>query len=126
MDVAVGVIRTHSNKDRQKVIGASCWFGPSLRVCALMDVVQRFCRGVIMWKALQHPNVLRLIGVTMSKTQFAMVSDWMANGNIDGFLMAHPDADRLELVGFLPKVAPSSYQVYWHSDDLSSLHRQDL
>ena len=48
MDVAVGVIRTYSNKDLQKVIGVSCWFGPSLRVCGLMDVVQRFCRAVIM------------------------------------------------------------------------------
>ena len=51
-----------------------------------------------MWKALQHPNVLQLIGVTMSETQFAMVSDWMANGNISDFLKARPDADRLELV----------------------------
>ena len=52
-----------------------------------------------MWKSLQHPNVLPLVGVTMSETQFAMVSDWMANGNINDFVKAHPDANRLELVG---------------------------
>ena len=54
-----------------------------------------------MWKALQHQNVLPLIGVMMSETQFIMISDWMMNGNIIDFVKAHPDANRLELVGFL-------------------------
>ena len=52
------------------------------------------------WKTLQHPNVLPLIGVTMTETQFMMVSDWMVNGNVNDFVKAHPDANRLELVGF--------------------------
>ena len=54
-----------------------------------------------MWSALRHPNVLPLLGATMTGTQFAMVSEWMANGNINEFVEAHPDADRLGLVGFL-------------------------
>ena len=28
-----------------------------------------------------------------------MVSHWMANGNINEFIKANPEADRLELVG---------------------------
>ena len=52
------------------------------------------------WKALRHPNVLPLLGVTMSDTQFAMVSEWMANGNINQFIEAHRDANRFELVLF--------------------------
>ena len=36
----------------------------------------------------------------MSETQFAMVSDWMVNGNITDFVKAHPDVNRLALVGF--------------------------
>jgi hypothetical protein len=35
----------------------------------------------------------------MSETQFAMVSDWMVNGNLSDFVREHPDANRLELVG---------------------------
>ena len=54
-----------------------------------------------MWKALQHPNVLPLIGAMMSETRFAMISEWMVNGNICSFVKAHPNADRLVLVGFL-------------------------
>ena len=66
-----------------------------------------------MWKALHHPNVLQLIGVTMSETQFAMVSDWMFNGNINDFVRAHPCADRLELVRFSCEVTVSSTRVHW-------------
>ena len=51
-----------------------------------------------MWKALRHPNVLPLIGVTMTGTQFAMVTELMVNGNINQFVKAHPDADRSGLV----------------------------
>jgi len=63
--------------------------------------VQRFCKEVVTWKTLQHPNVLPLIGVTTSETQFVMVSDWMVNGNINDFVRARPDANRLELVGLV-------------------------
>ena len=74
-----------------------------LRARALKVLAQRFCKEVVTWKALQHPNILPLIGVTMSKTKFAMVSDWMVNGNINDFVRARPDANRLELVGFVSK-----------------------
>ena len=67
-----------------------------------------------MWKSLQHPNVLPLIGVTMSETQFAMISDWMANGNINNFVKAHPDANQLELVGVLFKASLASLRIHWH------------
>ena len=52
------------------------------------------------WKLLRHPNILPLIGVTMTETQFATVSEWMVNGNINDFVKAHPEADRLVLVSF--------------------------
>jgi len=72
--------------------------------------VQRFCKEAVIWKTLRHPNILPLIGVMMSKTQFAMASDWMENGNINEFLKTHPAANRLELVGSqcLTIFAPSS------------------
>jgi len=63
-----------------------------------------------MWRSLRHPNVLPLIGVMMSETQFAMVSDWMVNGSIDNFVKAHPDANRLELVGLPFEVSLSSHR----------------
>lgn len=57
-----------------------------------------------MWSALRHPNVLPLLGATMTGAQYMMVSEWMANGNINEFVEAHQDADRLGLVSFIFKV----------------------
>jgi len=65
----------------------------------------------VIWKTLQHPNVLPLIGVTVSENQFAMVSDWMVNGNINEFVRARPDANLLGLVGFTFKVSVPSLMV---------------
>ena len=44
----------------------------------------------------------------MDGARFVMVSEWMANGNINEFVKANPDADRLELVGFLFEVLLTS------------------
>ena len=60
---------------------------------------QRFCKEVMTWKMLSHPNVLPLLGVKMEYKQFVMVSEWMENGNINEFIKAHEDVDRIELVG---------------------------
>jgi len=48
----------------------------------------------------------------MSEGRFAMISDWMANGNINRFVMAHPDANRLKLVGRSFKDPLSLLQVH--------------
>jgi len=65
----------------------------------IVVIAQIFCKEVVTWKTLCHPNVLPLLGVTMGTKVFAMVSDWMANGNITEFIEAHRDANRFELVG---------------------------
>ena len=59
---------------------------------------QAFCKEFVTWKALRHQNVLPLIGVMMTEDRFAMVSEWMTNGNINEFVRAHWDANRFELV----------------------------
>ena len=38
----------------------------------------------------------------MTETKFAMVSDWMVNGNLNEFVEANPDTDRLKLVSSAP------------------------
>ena len=62
--------------------------------------VQRFCKEVVGWKSLRHPNVLPLLGVDMDETRFVTVSEWMVHGDIHEFMRANVDADRLELVCF--------------------------
>jgi len=84
---------------------------PKVRIEELMIVVitQMFCKEVVTWKSLCHPNVLPLLGVTMGKKVFAMVSEWMINGNINEFVEAHTDANRFELVGLTPTIDPTRH-----------------
>ena len=52
------------------------------------------------WRTLRHPNVLPLLGVTMTETRLVMVSEWMVNDNIMKFTKANVNVDRLGLVCF--------------------------
>ena len=63
-----------------------------------MNALQRFCREGVAWKHLRHPNILPLFGVTISRQKFAMVSEWMENGNINQFIETEPHVNRLVLV----------------------------
>ena len=63
-----------------------------------MNTLQRFCREGVAWKHLRHPNILPLLGVTLTEHRFAMVSEWMENGNINKFIEGNPRINRAELV----------------------------
>jgi hypothetical protein len=63
-----------------------------------MNTLQRFCLEGVAWKHLRHPNVLPLLGVTVSEYRFAMVSEWMEHGNIIEFVGADEHVNRTELV----------------------------
>lgn len=69
----------------------------------LTRTAQMFYRETIVWKFLQHPNVLPLRGVLKDRSQFkfAMVSEWMENGNINKFVRTHRSVNRYKLVCFL-------------------------
>ena len=49
-----------------------------------------------MWKHLGHPNIVPLLGVTITPFQF--VSVWMPGGELSEYIGLHPHADRLGLV----------------------------
>ena len=71
--------------------------------------MQKFYKEVIGWKSIRHPNLVPFLGVLKDRTQFrfAMVSEWMPNGNINEFVKAHRDVNRFKLVrsfcAFLPR-----------------------
>ena len=62
-----------------------------------------------MWKHLMHPNIVPLLGVTI--TPFQLISDWMPGGDLLEHIRKNPDADRLGLVSvgpvtFIPYLLP--------------------
>ena len=50
------------------------------------------------WKHLRHPNILPLLGVTLNEHRFALISEWMENGNINEFIKRDRLTNRTELV----------------------------
>ena len=75
-----------------------------------MNWLQRFCREGVAWKHLRHPNVLPLLGVTVSERRFAMVSEWMEHGNINDFVEKNNHVNRIELVSRSSTFDPHPYQ----------------
>jgi len=65
--------------------------------------VQTFCQEAVIWKRLTHPNVLPLLGVTITPLQ--LISNWISGGNLPEYIQKHPDADLLGLVGVSSVVA---------------------
>ena len=94
--VAIKVVRVYLTDDLDMIRSvsvllytiASIWRGES----------QRFCREGVAWRYLRHPNILPLLGVTLNEHRFAMVSEWMENGNINGFIRKDRHVNRAELV----------------------------
>jgi len=50
------------------------------------------------WRRLEHPNIVPLLGVTVVPLQ--LVSVWMPGGELLGYIERNPSIDRLSLVGF--------------------------
>ena len=98
--VAVKTLRVANKDDFLKIgkVSVSDILSASWNA-ALTILLQQFCKEVILWKTLSHPNVLRLVGVRgdMSKGQFITVSTWMAHGNIMEYIRKN-HVNRLELV----------------------------
>ena len=55
-------------------------------------------REVITWKNLNHPNVLRLLGVDTSTPSLSTISARMEHGSLREYLVRFPNARRSKLV----------------------------
>lgn len=82
------------------------WNGRKVAVKALRfgpdddrsKTTKRFCKEVLLWKRLNHPNILPFHGAAVNQNQFCMVSPWMENGNVLSYTRKNPDANRLRLL----------------------------
>ncbi|KAH8832299.1 kinase-like domain-containing protein [Flagelloscypha sp. PMI_526] len=68
-------------------------------------VIKEFCHESLVWRQLQHPNVLPFLGVTetLFPEKFCLVSPWMRNGSVISFLKDNPTHDRLPFVNDIAK-----------------------
>ncbi|KAF9647956.1 kinase-like protein [Thelephora ganbajun] len=59
---------------------------------------KRYCKAVIVLKRANHPNILSIEGVAPKLFKFCVVSQWMPNGGLLGYVTKHPGVNRLELL----------------------------
>ncbi|KAF9777894.1 kinase-like domain-containing protein [Thelephora terrestris] len=61
---------------------------------------KRLCREIISWKHLSHPNILPLLGASLSinPPRFCILSEWMVNEDIMKYVSSNPEANRLQLL----------------------------
>jgi len=69
----------------------------TLSPCLGLKDPQAFHQITVVWKNLAHPNIVPLLGVTTDPIQFAL--GWMPDADLTGYIMNHPDTDRLSFVG---------------------------
>ena len=107
--VAVKTVRVEEQDGFMKIRKVSIYGrSPSYLHATLTVVCQQFCKEVILWNALSHPNVLKLVGVygDMNKGEFITISEWMAHGNVMQYI-TNNHVNRLELVrGFVVPQIP--------------------
>ena len=60
--------------------------------------LQRLCTNGVMWKRLQHPNVVSFVGFSSVAPPFSLVYHWMPNGNLSDYVRGNPEVDKLDLV----------------------------
>ncbi|CEL53758.1 Calmodulin-binding receptor-like cytoplasmic kinase 1 OS=Arabidopsis thaliana GN=CRCK1 PE=1 SV=1 [Rhizoctonia solani AG-1 IB] len=59
---------------------------------------KKVAREIYTWSKCSHPNVVKLLGLAVYPDCLAMISPWVANGNISSYLSNHPTADRCRLI----------------------------
>ncbi|KAF8183830.1 kinase-like domain-containing protein [Mycena galopus ATCC 62051] len=62
-----------------------------LRGSNLRDIRSKFCREALLWKDLQHPNILPCLGIDGDSfpSSLCMISPWMEHGTVIHYLKQH-------------------------------------
>ncbi|KAJ7737465.1 kinase-like domain-containing protein [Mycena maculata] len=82
------------------------------------DALRGFGREAAVWRQLSHPNLLPFLGLYFLDTRLCLVSPWMEDGDLVGYLKrASADLDR---IGLILDVAMGLE--YLHSASVSVIH----
>ena len=80
---------------------------PSVR-SPFLTTFQMFCKEAVVWKRLDHPNVVPFRGVTFEPLQ--LISEWMPGGELREYVKNNLDTNLISLVGGSP-LAPARYLI---------------
>ena len=99
--VSIKRVRVYTQDDPKQATKV-CYYSVALPILRHWRNPQTFCQEAVIWKRLTHPNIVPLLGITI--TPFQLISNWMPGGDLPVYIKKHPDQDRLELVCASPVV----------------------
>lgn len=96
--VCLKYLRFFSEGDRSTFYRVS---KPLAHSDTVIDWFQDLIREAILWKMLNHPNILPFLGLYASEQRWkipCLVSPWISGGNVHEFLRRYPNHNREDLV----------------------------
>ena len=95
--VAIKALRVYKGDDIRKVRKVSHPAFP-IPILPVDCHHQVFCKEVVIWRRISHPNIVPFLGVSEAPTPFCIVSEWMPNGDVRIYVRKNPAVSRLQLV----------------------------
>ncbi|CAE6444576.1 unnamed protein product [Rhizoctonia solani] len=78
-------------------VAIKAWRAPIIEQCDY-KILKRATREIYLWSRLKHENIQPLMGVIIFKGHYlGMVSQWMENGNLHGYMRKSPNFDRYKM-----------------------------
>ena len=68
----------------------------SWRITIPLQTSKQFCKEAVVWKQLNHPNIVPFKGITFDPPQ--LISEWMPGGELRDYVRNNRDADLVALV----------------------------
>ncbi|OCH89375.1 hypothetical protein OBBRIDRAFT_668393 [Obba rivulosa] len=108
---------TRYEVDREEKIGIGffsdvyrgTWRGKTVAIKVLAETTPRqlFVHEVEIWKSLQHPNVLGLLGASSASSDppWFFVSPYLKNGSLPSYLRGTPSLDGIDLLRMIHEIA---------------------
>ena len=96
--MAIKALRVYKEEDVQKVKKVTHPAFPIPLTPVANHRNQVFCKEVLMWRRVSHPNIVPFLGVSEAPAPLSMVSEWMPNGNVRDYVGKNPETSRLQLV----------------------------
>ncbi|KAJ1300529.1 hypothetical protein OPQ81_005339 [Rhizoctonia solani] len=84
--------------DGREVAIKTLWLHGDLTVFDRQKLEKHAIKELSVWRKLDHPNVLKLLGICALGGGIGMVSEWMPNGNIMQYILNHKDVDKNKLI----------------------------
>ena len=90
---------------------------------------QNFYEEAIVWKHLDHPNIVSLLCIIITSSPPQLISDWVSGGNLTEYIEGHSGADRLGLVSPLLRWTTeilTAFKLSGITNGLEYLHSNDV